>query len=110
MAHFVNRTHGHEWFIRKFPATGEQEVESKKILEVFLTPKLLSIRLGTSKENVKIFFYQPDLVSHQFGVSQIMPMSFFSQKSELCHCIVDYSEDEYLRRLARQVVERVVLT
>lgn len=46
---FVKQTHGPNWMTRKFHATGEHEVESKKICEVFLTPKLLSTRLGTSK-------------------------------------------------------------
>ncbi|KAI5432885.1 hypothetical protein KIW84_020265 [Lathyrus oleraceus] len=80
VAPFVNRTHGPEWFTLKFIATGEQEAESKKVWEIFLTPKLLSTRLGTSKENVKILCYQPNLVSHQFGVSQTVPRTFSIEK------------------------------
>lgn len=110
MASFVNRTHGPEWFTKKFPATGKKEAESKKVWEAFLTQNIFLTRLGTSKENVKILCYQPNLVSRQFGVSKIVPKPFFNRKSELCLCTFDYSEDEYLQRLTRHVVDRVVLT
>lgn len=104
MARFVNRTHGPKWFTRKFPATGEQEAELKKVWEDFLTPKLLSTRLGTSKENVKILCYQPNLVPHQFGVSQTVPKPLFNRKSELCLYIINYLEDEYLGRLVQMLL------
>lgn len=94
---FSKRTHGPEWFTRDFPDTGEHEAKSKKIWEVFLTPRLLSTLLGTSKEVVKIICYQPNLVSHQFGISQTKPKSFCSQKSDLSLYVIDYSEDDYLR-------------
>lgn len=107
---FSKRTHGPEWFTRKFPTTGKQEVESKKIWEAFLTPKLLSTGLGTSRENVNILCYQPNLVSHQFGVSQTMPRPFFNRKRELCLCTVDFSEDEYLQHLTRHAIDLPMLT
>lgn len=110
MAHFASRSHGHEWFTRNFLATGEQEAESKKVCEAFLTPKPLSTRLGTFKENMKILCYHPNMVSCQFGVSQAMPNSLFNRKSELWVCIFDYSGDEYLWRLFRNATDRVVLT
>lgn len=89
LAPFVKRTHSLEWFTRKLSSTSDQEVEANKIWEAFLTPNLISTRLGTSKENVKILCYQPNLVSCQFGVSQTMPKPFFNQKNELCLYTVD---------------------
>ena len=70
MASFVNISHGPEWFTRKFPAIGKQEVESREAWEAFFTPKLLSTILEISKDGMKIMCYQPNMVSHQFGVSQ----------------------------------------
>lgn len=63
MAPFVTRSHRPEWFTRKFPATGQQEAESREVCKAFLTPKLLITKLGISKDGVKILFYQPNLVS-----------------------------------------------
>ncbi|KAI5389955.1 hypothetical protein KIW84_075319 [Lathyrus oleraceus] len=54
MTPFSARTHGPEWFAQPFLATGEQEVESKQIWKAFLTPKLNSTRIGTSREIVNI--------------------------------------------------------
>ena len=105
----VKRSHEPEWFTRQFLSTSEQKAKSKEVWATLLTPKLFSTRLGTSKENVKKMCYQPNLVSHQFGVSQTMPKPFFNRKSELCLCIVDYSENEYLQRLAKHVNGRVIL-
>lgn len=58
---------------------------------------------------LKKMCYQPNLVSHQFGVSQTMPKPFYNRKIELCLCIVDYSGNEYLQRLAKHVNGRVIL-
>ncbi|KAI5387642.1 hypothetical protein KIW84_073649 [Lathyrus oleraceus] len=80
MVPLAKRTHKPQWFTRKFHTTREQGHESKKIWEAFLTQKLLSTRLGTSKENVKIVYYQSNRVSRQFGISQTMPKPFFNRK------------------------------
>lgn len=104
------RTHGPEWFTREFPSIDEREAESKKIWAAFLTPRLLSTRLGSSKEVVKILCYQPNLVLHQFGISQTKPKSFFNRKSDVCLCMIDYSEDDYLRRITQHANDRPKLT
>lgn len=101
MTPFAKRTHGPEWFISEFPATDEHEAESKKLWETFLSPRPLSTCLGSSKEVVKFLNYQPNLVLRQFGISQTRPKSSFSQKSDLCLCTIDYSEDDYLRWIIR---------
>lgn len=73
MAPFANRSHGHAWLTRKYPAIGEQEAGSKKVWEALLTLKLLSTKLGTSKENVKILCYQPSLMSHNLELAKLFP-------------------------------------
>lgn len=50
------------------------------------------------------------MVSRKFGVSQTKPKSFFNQKSDLCLCIIDYSEDYYLRRITRHASDRPKMT
>lgn len=82
----------------------------EEIWEAFLTPKIFSTRLGTSKENVKILCHKPNLVSCQFGIIQIVPKPFFNRKSELCICTIDYSKDEYLQRLSQHANDHDVLT
>lgn len=82
----------------------------EEIWEAFLTSKLFSTRLGTSKENVKILCHKPNLVSHQFGIIQTVPKPFFNRKSELCICTIDYSKDEYLQRLSQHAHDHDVLT
>lgn len=102
---FAERTHTQE-----FPATGEHEAKSKKIWITFLTPRLLYTCLGTSKEDVKILYYQSNLVSCQFGISQTKPISFFNRKSDLYLCTTDYSEYAYLRWLTRHASDHPKLT
>lgn len=64
MAPFAKRTHGREWFTRKFPAPSkDQEAESLAIWEVFLTSKLITTRLRPLKNQIIILSYQPNLVS-----------------------------------------------
>lgn len=70
---FAKRTYGPEWLTHDFLAIGIHEAKSKNIWEAFMTPKLTSTRIGTSKEVLKILFYLPNLVSHQFGINQTMP-------------------------------------
>lgn len=110
MAPFSKRTHGPEWFTRQFRTIGKKENELQRIWEALLTPKILSTRLGTSKEHVRILSYQPKLVSRQFGISQYVPQLFFNKKSELCLSIVDYSGDDYLQKIARHADGRTTLT
>lgn len=110
MAPFSKRRHELEWFTREFLDTNEREAESKKIWAAFLTPRLLSTRLGSSKEVVKILYYQPNLVSRQFGIIQTKPKSFFSRKSDLHLCTINYSKDDYLRQITRHASDLPKLT
>lgn len=110
MAPFAKITRVPEWFTQKFLATTKQESESKKIWETFLTPKLLSTRLRTSRENVEIICFQPNFVSRQFEISQTVPRPIFNRKSKLCLWTIDFSEDEYLWRLVRHHTDCPLLT
>lgn len=84
MAPFTHMILGHEWFIRKFYAPSkDQEAESLVIWEAFLTPKLLLTRLGQLRNQFTLLSYQPNLVSRQFGLIQIMPKPLFARKNSL---------------------------
>lgn len=103
MAPFADRSHEPYWFKREFPAlNAEYQTKVFEIWSSFLTPKLLSTRLRTTKDNLGIIGYQPNLVAQQFGFIQSLPNSIFSRKKDLCHNIVEITEEEYSMRLTRQ--------
>lgn len=58
---------------------------------------------------MSILSYQPNLVSRKFGISQTVPRLFFKKKNELCLSTADYSEDDYLQRIARHANGRPTL-
>lgn len=67
---FVNQNHWSDWFMREFPAfVVEHQVEVVEILRAFITPKMLSTRLGTTKDSIGLVGYQPNHVARQFGFS-----------------------------------------
>lgn len=66
-----------------------------------MSPRLIYVKLVTSKEHVRIHSDHPNLVSCQFVIKQNIPRSFLKNKSELCPSTADYFEDGYLHRLSR---------
>lgn len=104
MAPFAHRTHGPEWFTRKFPAPSkDQEVESPSIWEAFLTPKLIALRLRLSKNQNALLSYQPNLVSRQFGLNPIMPKLLFNKKSSVILYNMHHTEVECNEEISRYV-------
>lgn len=57
-----------------------------------------------------MFGYQPNLLSHQLGLSQSFPKSYFSRKSELCLSTGEMTEAEYNESLNRQANVCIDLT
>lgn len=67
MAPFARRSYVLDWFRREFHAsTPKHDVEFVKIWKAFLTPKLLSSRLGNTKDTIGVVRYQPNLVLANF--------------------------------------------
>lgn len=64
LAPFANRKYVPEWFKREFHSlTPEHETEATEILEALLTPRILSSRIGNTKDTMGLVGCQPNLVS-----------------------------------------------
>lgn len=101
MAHFVNQSHGTNWFRREFiTLTIKHQVKVVDIWRDFLTPKLLSTRLATGNANLGIVGYQPNMVTRQFVFNQCLSNSLFSLKRDLFLSTVEMNEEKYLVCLA----------
>src|SRR3954471_13965103 len=104
MAPFVHRIIGPEWFTRKFPPTSQdQQTESMEIWEAFLTPRLLSQRLRPSKGQCTLMCYQPNLVSRQFGLTQITPKCLYEKRNHMCFHTLYLTEEECERKINKYI-------
>lgn len=111
MVPFAKQSHGPELFTRDFLSSNPgQEAESKEIQEAFLTLKLIKIRLGVSKDEMKILSYQLNLVYRQFRLRQIQSKCFFDRKNDLCLWLATFSKVECDDRLKRHVFDPFSLT
>ncbi|KAH1215473.1 hypothetical protein GmHk_13G036602 [Glycine max] len=77
-APFISREVGPAWFTDYFPAVDpDNEEEVNEIWSFYLNPQILSCRTGVQSNYLGLVGYQPNLVSRQFGLSQIRPKSLF---------------------------------
>jgi hypothetical protein len=81
---FLDRPIGPQWFIHPFPPLPEQEEEITAIWRAYLTPTLLPCRVGTTSVDFGLVGYFPNLVSRQFGLTQILPKSIYLQEKDIC--------------------------
>ncbi|XP_058768267.1 uncharacterized protein LOC131641989 [Vicia villosa] len=102
MAPFVRRVVGPKWFTREFPATSsDHQTESLAIWEAFLTPRLFYHRLRPSKGQCILVYYQPNLVSRQFGLVQVKPKCLYDKRNHMCFRTLYLTEDECDTKIAR---------
>lgn len=102
MVPFATRKYGPEWFTRPFPSsTKNQETESLLIWEAFLTPKLITLRLNSSKSQVTLIPYQPNLVARQFELIQVLPKCLYDRKITLILYNTNHNETTTLKQIAR---------
>lgn len=95
MAPFAFRKVGPDWFVRKFPATKEKDVEeSNAIWTTFLTPRVMALRLQPTKNQVALLGYQPNLVCRQFGLVQLLHKPLFSRKNKVLLYNMRYHEKD----------------
>jgi hypothetical protein len=83
-APFLHRTVGPHWFVHPFPPLAECAEEITNVWKSYLTPTLLSCRFGTTSKDFGLVGYFPNLVSRQFGLTQILPKSIYSCEREIC--------------------------
>jgi hypothetical protein len=81
---FLNRPIGPQWFIHPFPPLPECEEEMTNIWKAYLTPTLLSCRFGTTSTDFGLVGYFPNLVSRQFGLTQILAKSIYLHEKDIC--------------------------
>ncbi|KAH1231137.1 hypothetical protein GmHk_10G030438 [Glycine max] len=83
-APFISREVGPAWFTDYFPAVDpDNEEEVNEIWSFYLNPQILSCRTGVQSNYLGLVGYQPNLVSRQFGLSQIRPKSLFEDPRDV---------------------------
>ncbi|KAL5138864.1 hypothetical protein HKD37_10G028935 [Glycine soja] len=83
-APFISREVGPAWFTDYFPVVDpDNEEEVNEIWSFYLNPKILSCRTGVQSNYLGLVGYQPNLVSRQFGLSQIRPKSLFEDPRDV---------------------------
>ncbi|PNX96944.1 hypothetical protein L195_g020162 [Trifolium pratense] len=83
-APFVDRPLGPPWFTQEFPSPPEFEAVTNNIWSAYLMPTVLSCRIGLTSGDFGLVGYFPNLVSRQFGLTQILPKSIYSEEGEIC--------------------------
>jgi hypothetical protein len=83
-APFVERMIGPSWFVQPFPPiAGYEESVSEQWL-AYLDPTVLSCRIGVTSKDYGLVGYFPNLVSRQFGLTQLIPKSFYGHERDIC--------------------------
>lgn len=102
MAPFHARKFGPSWFTNPFLAlTPRTAVQPGLIWRAFLTPTLLSSRLeANTSTSFGLVSYQPNLVARQFGLSQLLPNSFFHHTQDIMWAGRLINQKVYQERLA----------
>lgn len=102
MAPFAAKKYGPTWFRRPFPSpTKKQETKSLLLWEAFLTPKLIILRLYSSKIQVTLIAYQSNLVARQFGLVQALPKCLYDKKINLLLYNAIHNETTIVKQIAQ---------
>jgi hypothetical protein len=81
---FLDRTVGPHWFVHPFPPLPECEEEITVVWQAYLTPTVLSCRFGLNSTEFGLVGYFPNLVSRQFGLTQLLPKSIYPNEKSIC--------------------------
>ncbi|CAJ2644439.1 unnamed protein product [Trifolium pratense] len=83
-APFVKRPIGPYWFVEEISVLNlDLEEEVNEVWTAYLDPTVLSCRIGTLSSEYGLVGYQPNLVSRQFGLSQLRPRSMYLRKKNI---------------------------
>src|ERR1051325_10257686 len=82
MAPFAQRTCGPSWFTMSLSEAVKSR-EMQDIWKAFLLPRLISSRITPTKNQIFLLAYQPNFVSQQFGLCQLIPEPLFQTQSAI---------------------------
>jgi hypothetical protein len=83
-APFIERKVGPSWFVLPFPPLPEFEEFALAQWLAYLDPTVLSCRTGLTTKDYGLVGYFPNLVSRQFGLTQLIPKSFYAHEQDIC--------------------------
>jgi hypothetical protein len=83
-APFIERKVGASWFVLPFPPLPEFEEFALAQWTAYLDPTVLSCRTGLTAKDYGLVGYFPNLVSRQFGLTQLIPKSFYAHEHDIC--------------------------
>jgi hypothetical protein len=83
-APFIDRIIGPSWFVQPFRPLPEFEEFMTAQWLAYLDPTVLSCRIGTTSKDYRLVRYFPNLVSRQFGLTQLIPKSFYEHEQDIC--------------------------
>jgi hypothetical protein len=83
-ASFIERIIGPSWFVQPFRPLPEFEEFMTAQWLAYLDPTVLSCRIGTTSKDYGLVRYFPNLVSRQFGLTQLIPKSFYEHEQDIC--------------------------
>ncbi|GAU38874.1 hypothetical protein TSUD_67370 [Trifolium subterraneum] len=82
-APFADRQIGPSWFIHPFPPLPESEEYQNTVWSAFLTPTVISCRFGLKSTKFGLVGYFPNLVSRQFGLTQLLPKTIYLHERDI---------------------------
>ncbi|PNX95171.1 hypothetical protein L195_g018355, partial [Trifolium pratense] len=94
-APFVDRPLGPHWFVHHFPPLPDSEELITNIWSAYLMSTVLSCRVGSTAGEFGLVGYFPNLVSRQFGLTQILPKSIYLEEREVCLGKYGMTEPQY---------------
>jgi hypothetical protein len=80
---FVKRVVEPSWFVQPFPPLPDFEESISAQWLAYLDPTVLSCRVGLTSKDYGLVGYFPNLVSRQFGLTQLVPKSFYSHEKDI---------------------------
>jgi hypothetical protein len=107
-APFIERKIGPSWFGLPFPPLPEFEEFALRQWLAYLDPTVLSCRTGLTGKDYGLVRYFPNLVSRQFGFTQLIPKSFYAHEQDICLGITGMTEGyfrSYLRSTEKHKYE-----
>ena len=72
-------------------------------------PRIMPLRFKSSKNQLSLISYQPNLVSRQVGIIQSLPNPIYAREKSLLYYNADYSEEAATKQIGRYV-GRTILT